>query len=67
MNFEYSSLVTKRTQLNFGNTLVDVTGIPTKLLMPKQNYSIPLCYFLVNSLGTITRKMNAMTSSTDGK
>ena len=67
MNFECSSLVTKRTQLNFGNTLVNVTGIPTKWLMPKQNYSIPLCYSLVNSLGTITRKMNAMTSSTDGK
>jgi len=67
MNFEYSSLITKRTQLNFGNALVDVTGILTKLLMLKQNHSIPLCYSLVKSLGTIARKMNAMTSSTDGK
>jgi len=67
MNFERSSLVTKRTQLNFGNDLVDTTGILTKLLMPKQNHSIPLCYSLVNSLGTIARKINAMTSSTDEK
>ena len=62
-----SSLIVQRIILNFGNAQVVVIGISTKLSTLKPNPSGRLLCFQVNFLGTLARKLNAMTSSVNGR
>ena len=65
-NFELSSHVIRRIQSNFGSALAVAIGHFTKLLIRKQNLSIPLLSSLAKCHGILAKKVNVMTLSTSG-
>ena len=64
MNFGSSSPLAKEITSNFGNALVDSSGIFTNPLTKTQKCSNPYQYSWARSLGTSAKKLIATTTST---